>query len=122
MPTKRIATEPVIFQTKRLNLRQQINKADTELTDPTAALHPDVKMAEFFGGLHQTSDPETITFLDKHPDVWRVDDPAAALKAQYGPEEYEKLKVAFAQVNVIPEDTSSDKTPEEGEQGEENAS
>lgn len=87
--------EPVVFRSNRRNLRVQVCGAPSETTDPDAAVHPGVKMAEFMDGIYATDDPEIVKFLDARPDVWRGDDVAAELKAQYGPEEFERLSKVF---------------------------
>lgn len=89
--------KPVVFRCNRLNLRLQVSGARSESQDPTATLHPDVKMAVFRDGVFQTDDPEIMEFLDRRSEVWRMDDPAAGLKAKFGPAEYERLKAEFAQ-------------------------
>ena len=90
--------EPVVFQSAKLSLRLQVKEAASERHSPDAALHPDSKWAIFHAGLFQTDDPEIIAFLDDHPDVWRANDPAAKLKAEYGPAEFARLSEEFGAV------------------------
>jgi len=94
--------EPVVFRTKRYNLTIEVKGAASQTRDPDAAVHPDVKQAQFRDGIYQTDDPEIADFLDKRAasrgDVWRADDPAADLKAELGPEGYEKMRKRIAAV------------------------
>ena len=96
--------EPVIFRTKRHNLTIEIKGGASQLRDPNAALHSDVKQAQFRDGVYQTDDPEIADFLDARAaargDVWRADDPASDLKAELGPKGYEKMRKRMAQVEA----------------------
>jgi len=96
--------EPAVFRTKRNNLTVEVKGAPSQTRDPDAALHPDVKQAQFRDGIYQTDDPEIADFLDKRAatrgDVWRADDPASDLKAELGPEGYEKMRRRMAQVEA----------------------
>lgn len=107
-------TEPVVFQTNKLNLRLQIKGSPSELRDPAAAQHLDTKWAIFMDGLFQTEDPEIIQVLDARPDVWRTTDRKAALKAKYGPEKYAQMVKEFAGLSET-EVTGSEPSSEEEE-------
>lgn len=89
----------VVYRSNKYNVRIEVKGAASESKTPAAALHPDVKMAEFRDGVLSTDDPEIIAFLDARPDLcWRMDEAGADLKAKFGPEEYERLRKQFAAV------------------------
>ena len=109
MSTKQAkVTEPVVFRSSQLNTTFQVNQGASEINDPAAQVHPDVKEAVFMDGVYQTDDAEIIRFLDKLPTVWRADDLESELKAKYGPGEVERMRKIFG--------TPPSPAPEKGEE------
>lgn len=91
--------ETVAYRSHRANMRIEVRGAPSQLREPDAMLHPDVKIAEFRDGVYSTDDPDIVEFLDRRTDVWRLDDPASELRTRFGPEEYERLRKQFAQAS-----------------------
>jgi len=106
--------EPVVYRSNRHNLTVEVKGAASQVQDPAASVHPQVKQARFRDGVYQTDDPEIVEALDARSDVWRADDPAADLKAELGVDGYNRLRKRMAQVEAAESSNKpSGETPEE---------
>jgi hypothetical protein len=81
------------FYCPSFNRTIEITHPPSLTVDPTAASHPERKMAKFNNGLFSTDDPEIIAVLDARPDVYRMDDPRVqALEEVASMEPEDKIK------------------------------